>query len=50
MLKDLKAFLNQPYPDRDDIPSMIQGAVIGGLVAILHFRPPNRPRTMVESL
>lgn len=42
MLQKLKTFLNQPYPDRDDIPSMIQGSVIGGLVVffiLLAFKP-----------
>ncbi|MFK7924158.1 MAG: LytR/AlgR family response regulator transcription factor [Bacteroidia bacterium] len=42
MLQKLKVFLNQPYPDRDDIPSMIQGAVIGGSVVffiLLAFKP-----------
>ncbi|MEM6344679.1 MAG: LytTR family DNA-binding domain-containing protein [Bacteroidota bacterium] len=51
MLQRLKAFLNQPYPDRDDVPSMIQGAVVGGLVVffiLFVFQPfgisqSNRP-------
>ncbi|MEL7534277.1 MAG: LytTR family DNA-binding domain-containing protein [Bacteroidota bacterium] len=42
MLQKLKSFLNQPYPDRDDIPSMIKGAVGGGLVVffiLFAFKP-----------
>lgn len=42
MLQKLKAFLNQPYPDRDDIPSMIKGSAIGGFVVffiLLAFKP-----------
>ncbi|MEM7575324.1 MAG: LytTR family transcriptional regulator DNA-binding domain-containing protein [Bacteroidota bacterium] len=28
----IRAFLNQPYPDRDDLPSLIKGSVSGGAI------------------
>lgn len=35
MIKKLLSFLNQPYPDDDDIWSVIKGAISGGFVVFL---------------
>ena len=42
MLQKIKAFLNQPYPDRDDLPSILKSAMFGGLMVffiLFAFRP-----------
>jgi len=35
MLHSLKQFLNQPYPDREDFPSIVKGSILAGAIVFL---------------
>jgi len=42
MFLSIKQFLNQPYPDRDDFPSIIIGSILSGIIVFLilaFFKP-----------